>query len=234
MSNQNPPEDLPIEDLPVEEYARLAALARTMREDDFVLEEPPGDLWSRIEQRVAALEPADVAVPDNEIPAAGEIAPSGEITPPVELAARRRRRWTRPALAAAAAVAVIGGVTAVVVSRDDEPNEIAVVDLSNAGLDPRGQDSHGTATVIRLDDGRYALDVDVADLPSDADGFFELWVIDPNVEGMVSLGPLHNGRVVLPSGVDPQAFPIVDISIEPVDGVPTHSGDSILRGQIQA
>jgi len=122
----------------------------------------------------------------------------------------------------------------VVVSSEDEPTELAVVDLSNEGLDPRGQSSHGSAKVIQLDDGSYALDVDVENLPSDADGFFELWVIDPNVEGMVSLGPLRNGRVELPAGVDPQSFPIVDISIEPVDGVPTHSGDSILRGVIEA
>lgn len=26
------------------------------------------------------------------------------------------------------------------------------------------------------------------------------------------------------------AFPIVDISAEPLDGVPTHSGDSVTRG----
>ena len=137
------------------------------------------------------------------------------------------------ALGAAAAVVVIGSATGIVFSRDDEPDRIAVVALSNEGLDPRGESSHGTAKVIRLHDGTYALDVDVSGLPPDPDGFFELWVIDPNVEGMVSLGPLRNGRVVLPAGVDPQAFPIVDISIEPRDGDATHSGQSILRGALQ-
>jgi hypothetical protein len=29
-------------------------------------------------------------------------------------------------------------------------------------------------------------------------------------------------------------YPIVDVSLEPLDGDPTHSGDSIARGQIQA
>jgi hypothetical protein len=218
MSTRNPYDD----DAPLEGFDDLAAIARSMRDEDFTLDEPPADLWSRIEARVASPEPAPGPLEST--------AP-----PPVSLdSARRRRRWTRPALAAAAVAAVLGGVTAVIVNSEDEPAELAVVDLSNEGLDPRGQSSHGSAKVIRLDDGSYALDVDVEDLPSDADGFFELWVIDPNVEGMVSLGPLRNGRVELPAGVDPQSFPIVDISIEPIDGVPTHSGDSILRGVIEA
>jgi hypothetical protein len=221
MSTRNPYDEEPLEG-----FDDLAAIARSMRDEDFTLDEPPADLWSRIEQRVATREPAP----------APSLAPvESTAAAPVSLeSARRRRRWTRPALAAAAVAAVLGGITAVVVNSEDEPTELAVVDLSNEGLDPRGQSSHGSAKVIRLDDGGYALDVDVADLPADADGFFELWVIDPNVEGMVSLGPLRNGRVELPAGVDPQSFPIVDISIEPIDGVPTHSGDSILRGVIEA
>jgi anti-sigma-K factor RskA len=206
--------DTPRDEMPLEGFDDVTALLRSLRDEDLTLDEPPADLWSRIEVRV--------------------VEPPAEPATELDAARRRRRRWTRPALAAAAAIAVIGGVTAVFVSRDDQPDEVAVVDLSNEGLDPRGESSHGTAKVIRLDDGSYALDVDVADLPPDPNGFFELWVIDPNVEGMVSLGPLRNGRVALPAGVDPQAFPIVDISIEPVDGLPTHSGDSILRGVIQA
>ena len=58
-----------------------------------------------------------------------------------------------------------------------------------------------------------------------------MWLIDSQVEGMISLGPFRgNGDYPIPSSVDPAKFPIVDISIEPSDGVPTHSGVSILRG----
>ena len=58
-----------------------------------------------------------------------------------------------------------------------------------------------------------------------------MWLIDSQVEGMISLGPFRgNGDYPIPSSVDPADFPIVDISIEPSDGVPTHSGVSILRG----
>ena len=63
-------------------------------------------------------------------------------------------------------------------------------------------------------------------------GDLEVWLIDPNVEGMVSLGFLASSHAefVIPEGYDPSAYPIVDISIEPRDGVPTHSGESITRG----
>ena len=65
------------------------------------------------------------------------------------------------------------------------------------------------------------------------DGFFEVWVINMDVTQLVSLGPLRNdGIYELPPGLDPASFPIVDVSVEPIDGVPTHSGDSVLRGQL--
>jgi hypothetical protein len=50
----------------------------------------------------------------------------------------------------------------------------------------------------------------------------------------VSLGPLRpDGSYDLPPGLDPEQFPIVDVSVEPLDGDPAHSGDSRLRGQLR-
>ena len=47
---------------------------------------------------------------------------------------------------------------------------------------------------------------------------------------MVSLGPLDRARGHgVPAGLDPASFSIVDVSLEPFDGDPTHSGDSLLR-----
>jgi len=37
----------------------------------------------------------------------------------------------------------------------------------------------------------------------------------------------------LPDALDPHAFPIVDVSVEPADGVPAHSGVSVLRSALQ-
>ena len=58
-------------------------------------------------------------------------------------------------------------------------------------------------------------------------------MINPDVTQLVSLGPLRSdGFYELPAGIDPVSFPIVDVSVEPIDGVPTHSGNSVLRGQL--
>ena len=49
----------------------------------------------------------------------------------------------------------------------------------------------------------------------------------------MSLGPFRgNGLYLVPAGVDPARFPIVDVSEEPPDGQPTHSGISLLRGDL--
>lgn len=52
---------------------------------------------------------------------------------------------------------------------------------------------------------------------------------------MVSIGVLGSGAVnefPLPSGMDMQAFPVVDISLEQYDGDVTHSADSLVRGEL--
>ena len=66
-----------------------------------------------------------------------------------------------------------------------------------------------------------------------ADGYLELWLLDSSATRLVSLGPLRDdGLYDVPTGVDPGEFPVVDVSVEPVDGDPTHSGQSVLRGQL--
>ncbi len=59
-------------------------------------------------------------------------------------------------------------------------------------------------------------------------------MIDEGVTRLVSLGPLRpDGTYDLPDTIDPRDFPVVDVSVEPVDGDPTHSGDSRLRGTLE-
>ena len=71
----------------------------------------------------------------------------------------------------------------------------------------------------------------MVDLEEDDAGYYEIWMIDRNVEGMVSLGPYHGrDRYAVPPAVDPVSYPVVDVSLEPVDGTPTHSGVSAVRG----
>ena len=82
--------------------------------------------------------------------------------------------------------------------------------------------------------------VDAA-LPSPGVGAdLEVWLIRPddagNVASLVSLGvidPTDPGSLAVPAGYDPDAYFIVDISVEPRDGDISHSGRTILRGPLQ-
>ena len=51
---------------------------------------------------------------------------------------------------------------------------------------------------------------------------------------MVSIGNMANSpdRLPVPESVDVHEFPVVDVSDEPADGNPKHSGDSIVRGTL--
>ena len=124
------------------------------------------------------------------------------------------------------AIVVVGALVALGGGNgDDEP--VAETTLERLGADRLGP---GRAAGPRRGVPAAAGDRRIS---QDDDGYLELWLIDPSVTKMVSLGPLRpDGLYDLPPGVDPSAFPIVDISAEPVDGDPAHSGNSLLRGTL--
>ncbi|WP_324275343.1 anti-sigma factor [Blastococcus brunescens] len=74
------------------------------------------------------------------------------------------------------------------------------------------------------------------DAPQLEDGYYEIWLIDRDVVGMVTLGVVRPGTQTfeLPAGLDLGEFPLVDVSVEPLDGDPTHSGVSVARGELDA
>ena len=134
-------------------------------------------------------------------------------------------------VAAAAAGVVIGGVgVGLWMGRTgDNFTVVASASLTNLSNDAPA----GTARVEDQPDGVHVLVVDTKySPPPGAD--LEVWLIDPKIEGMVSLGFLASSHAefVIPAGYSASAYPIVDISVEPRDGVPTHSGDSITRGTL--
>jgi len=140
------------------------------------------------------------------------------------------RQWLP--VAAAIGVAIAGGLVTWAFSDqivDDRDGQlIAATEITNAGL-PVPSDAGGQARLTEVD-GEFRLELDVPDLPA-VDGFYEVWIIDTDVEGMFSLGVVTgDGTFTLPPNVDPGDFPVVDVSVEPVDGDPTHSGQSIWRG----
>ena len=193
-----------------EGYDDLVRLGRALTPDDRQFFAPPADVWSKI---------------------AGEAR--DDVAPVVPIADRRprRRRWlVSAAVIGAAACAVLGLAIA---RSGDDVRTVEEVALTNANLDPAGASSSGQARLEVLADGSRAIQLDVRNLPQISGEFFELWLIDSQLKGMVSMGPIHgSGRYVIPAGVNTSTFPIIDLSIEPIDGVPTHSGKSVLRGVI--
>ncbi|MFF2677088.1 anti-sigma factor [Arthrobacter koreensis] len=154
-----------------------------------------------------------------------------ETAPPVSLAdERRKRRGTKWFAAAAAAVVVAGAATWGIVRGFEPQPEV----LASVSLEPLPSYSdEGTATVDLLPDGERELVITSSS--SDADGYREVWLISPDITSMVSLGEMEGteARLKIPDGLDLSAYPIVDISDEPHDGNPEHSGKSILRGQLE-
>ena len=218
-----------------DDLAALRAIGRDLSADDLGWDAPPDDLWARIEAEafgVAAapvIEPPATEPPVAEPPVVGVGGGSADDTTVVPFPGpdQRKRRWLVPVAAVAAAALIVVGIITVNATRPgDEPELIASVTL-----DVLGDAGSGRAELVNAD-GVKQIRLETADLDA-GDGFLEVWVIDPSVTKLVSLGSLRpDGIYDLPEGLDPAQFPIVDISVEPVDGDPTHSGNSVLRGQL--
>jgi hypothetical protein len=187
-------------------------------------EQPSPAVWERIAAEAFADEPRERAEPADSDEASPEIAPV------VPLARRppRVRLLVAAAAAAAVVVLVVGGGLWVLADDEDAPATVATGEL--ARLDDEGA-TPAAASVVEVD-GRAQLRFEPEDLPT-TDGFFEVWIGTPELDGLISLGPLRpDGTYDLPAGLDVGEFPVVDVSDEPLDGVPSHSSVSVLRGQL--
>ncbi len=182
----------------------LKAIASRVTDEDFQRDEPPAELWTAIATAMDR--------PVNDV---------------VTLRRPHRRAWLGAAAVVVAGLAIAGGLLR---SARREGNIVASTTLTNKGLSPLGAESSGNAEIIRRGSS-YRLHLDLSGVPNEPTSYVEVWLIDRQVQGMISLGPFHgDGDYAIPSGVDPARYPIVDVSIEPADGVPTHSGVSIVRG----
>lgn len=191
----------------------VGALASTP--DAGTLDAPPPHVWQAISQAVAT---------EGE-----EQAPPAPLS--LDRARQARRRpggWT---LAAVAASGMVVGATGVALLGLIGSENVSATVASAALEDLAAGTDAGTAKVEERADGATVLVVDTA-YAAPSEGSLEVWLIDPDIKGMISVGYLtsDHGEFVLPEGFDIGAHPIVDISVEPHDGVPTHSGVSITRG----
>jgi hypothetical protein len=157
-----------------------------------------------------------------------------------ELAARRTRRsgvGVRTLVAVAASALVIGAAGGVLGSRvfDTKPaaRQQVVAQVALQNIQPAVTHATGSASVVRTGGGQRLV-LTVSKLAPMPGHFYDVWLIDPKITKMVSLGILDGttGQFVIPDGVDVSAYPIVDISVQQ-PGDPKHSGDSVLRGVIK-
>jgi hypothetical protein len=180
---------------------------------------PPDAVWAGI-AAATGVRAAPGRAPAAELPAAGGVV--RELRP----------RRTRLLLAMAASLVVGAGIGAgaVAMATRDSATEVAAADL--APLDDR--DASGNAEVVTTRDGEQ-LRV-VLHAPKLDDGFYEVWLLEPTVKRMVQVGVVRAGTTTLdlPQGIDLSEYPIVDVSVEPLDGNPTHSGESVARGELES
>jgi hypothetical protein len=187
---------------------------------------PPPRVWEAIAAATGVSATPSSAPAPEEPPAAPEEPPAqvAEVLP-----FRSRRRPVFLVAAAVVAGAAVGaGAVAVLSDRDDGEAVTAVA------LDPLADnDASGQAEVVVRDDGTRVVELDL-DAPALDDGYYELWLIDREVVGMVPLGVVTPGSQTfeLPADLDLGQFPLVDVSVEPLDGDPTHSGVSVARGEL--
>ncbi|TCC34629.1 anti-sigma factor [Kribbella sindirgiensis] len=169
------------------------------------MEQPSDEVWTRI---------------------TGELDSTEQVGPE-----RRFRSRTLAAAAAVAAVAGAGiGVGATLVATDEEtpatPTAIRLEPLA-------GKSGTGSAGIVQVS-GAEELKVSASGLAA-GPGFYEVWLINTDGKRMVSLGVLNpqaGGTFQIPTGATAQGYRIVDISLEPEDGNPEHSHDSLIRGTL--
>lgn len=191
----------------VAEVRAIVALARDASGETLLA--PPASVWRAV---------------------AAELGPDSGAGP-----ARRRPRppsW----LAVAAGVAV--GVVLGVVGPRLVPQEVPPAPQVLARAELKTLDTNTPGGAVELLEGPDpALDLRILVTPLDeGPGYLEVWLINTDLERMVSIGVLPNGSggedFVVPRRLIDQGYVIVDISAEQLDARPEHSGKSLLRGSL--
>jgi hypothetical protein len=240
------------EDIPADESAHLSHCAQCLadaaeltelvavaREAPATLPDVPDRVWTGIRAelgldrapdggntRILALAPPPASGPEGHPELPANVVPL-------------RPRWGRLLAVggvAAAAGALVGGAVVHNALDSGSPDRAPAETLvAQAVLNPLQAEvaSSGQAEVLNSEDGQVVR-VDARTLP-ERSGFYEVWLLDEGVTKLVALGALPAGSVgtfTIPPGVAIEDFPILDISLEPLDGDPAHSKESLLRGTL--
>lgn len=134
------------------------------------------------------------------------------------------------ALAASIVIVLVAVGTWTLLRPAAEPVQLATATLEAF---PSHPGAVGEAIVLETADGTRELTVTL-DASESENGFREVWLITADASALVSLGVLEGNETTLPvpEGLDLHEYVLVDVSQEPDDGNPDHSGDSIVRGDL--
>lgn len=241
----------------VAEMTHAVVVARSTM-DETQLDAPPARVWSSIVDELGlsvavASDPLAVQTTtavqastidtDSETARPAAVEAESEASPSSPPPATRRgsratagreggwsvRSWWALAASAALVLAVGAGVWVGLGSLT--PTSIATAALEAF---PSHPEAIGTAEVDESRDGSRTLKVSL-DGEVESSAYREVWLIRNDGAALISLGVLEgaSGTFPIPDGVDLSEYDLVDISFEPVDGDPAHSGDSIVRGQLE-
>ncbi|MET4639218.1 anti-sigma factor [Mycetocola sp. 2940] len=211
--------------------SRLVSVGRSLGNEELV--QPPDAVWRGIHSELGLSEEV------REVPRKQQSAPEAAVRRDVGSPARRgafRRRIPRrgAVVGIVAAASLVVGVIAGVVGASLFVRPAASRVVAEAELEPfPNWQASGTA---RVEEGSSGAQQMVIDLSAPDQGLREVWLIDPGTSGLISLGLLSgaSGTFSLPDDVDLERYSVVDVSQEPDDGNPAHSGDSIVRGELRS
>lgn len=202
----------------LESLRHVVVAGRGAGEDD-VIAPPPPQVWSAIV--------AETGVSDR--PSAPSLAPV------VTLPARRRSPLVAVAAVAAALGVLAGAAGTLLVASARSGSDTQVV--ASSSLSPLAVPGMAGEAVLQKNAVGETVAVGVSGVPDAArtEGFLEVWLLDSRTGRMVALGSLDSrdeGSFVIPPGVDLSQFDTVDVSLEPFDGDPGHSTNSMLRATL--
>lgn len=208
------------------ELRAVVATAQTLQPEDQPAQPPPA-VWEAVVAELG-LTVTPSALADGAAP---PDVPAVSAVPDVARRRPLRHLAVRPlALAAAALLGLVVGVGATFLAvRDDG---VAIVSSTDLRRLSDGQQI-GDAEILRAGSGRL-LELDVLGLPATSGGFYQVWLLDRSGQRLVAVGLLDGtkARFTVPPDLDVTDYSVVDVSLEPNDGNPAHSGVSVVRGTL--
>lgn len=212
----------------------LAAEVNDLKDVVTRLDALPEEAWQPVE-------PPPLVLPKRESEALAATAPSAGSEPKRSSGIRR---WlgdafaVKPAVAfAAVALFFVAGVgVGTLTGADDDVSPLAQT-VQQATLAPVADRDAAASGVADVKKDGQVIRLNLNGLaPTPKDKFYEAWLMDPK-NGLVAIGSFRvaedgKATIDLPVAVGTDEFPIVDISLQEVNGKPDHSGVSVLRGTL--